>query len=284
MQYQYAFLAFVGIVFVTYKVQKWIIYHGDMPAGSREVVDTPDAYGMPYEDVRLKTADGETLQVYTIVPADVRPKTVVMLGPNAGNIGHSLPLAQIFYERARCNVVMLSYRGYGRSTGSASEAGIKRDADALLAYLREDHKLRNTSVVLYGRSLGGAVAVYIAAQPAARGFIRALLLENTFLSISKLIPAVMPLALPLSVFLTERWESYRDIEKIDPHTAVLFLAGGRDELIPPAHFRQLFDICPATDKLYLQYPRGQHNDTCIQPGYWKDVNSFVARHVPPCEE
>lgn len=84
--------------------------------------------------------------------------------------------------------VTFSYRGYGLSTGTPSEAGIKLDAQCVLRYLSDHSQIKSSSIVLYGRSLGGAVAIYITTLPQASGFVKGVILENTFLSIPKLIP------------------------------------------------------------------------------------------------
>jgi pimeloyl-ACP methyl ester carboxylesterase len=81
---------------------------------------------------------------------------------------------------------MLSYRGYGLSTGSANEKGIKVDCEALVEYLNNQKQIAQSSLILYGRSLGGAVALHIASSTAAN--VKGIILENTFLSIPKLIP------------------------------------------------------------------------------------------------
>ena len=87
-----------------------------------------------------------------------------------------------------CNVLMLEYRGYGYSTGTPDEAGLKIDAQTGLDYIRERIETSDTKIVVYGQSLGGAVAINLVAENQDRGDIAGLILENTFLSIRKLIP------------------------------------------------------------------------------------------------
>jgi fermentation-respiration switch protein FrsA (DUF1100 family) len=78
--------------------------------------------------------------------------------------GHRIPLAAVFYKRFGCNVFMLSYRGYGRSTGQASEVGIRIDAQTALDYLKQHPVLKDTIIIAYGQSLGGAVAIDVASR------------------------------------------------------------------------------------------------------------------------
>lgn len=83
---------------------------------------------------------------------------------------------------------MLEYRGYGLSTGAPDEAGLKIDAQTGLDYIRERADLKDSKIIIYGQSLGGAVAINLVATNQDRGDISGLILENTFLSIRKLIP------------------------------------------------------------------------------------------------
>jgi abhydrolase domain-containing protein 13 len=96
-----------------------------------------------------------------------------------------LPLAKVFYQRFGCNVVMLSYRGYGLSTGSPSEIGIRIDAQTALDYIKEHPILSQTTLVGYGQSLGGAVAVDVCQRNPKH--VHALILENTWVAHLSLI-------------------------------------------------------------------------------------------------
>lgn len=91
--------------------------------------------------------------------------------------GHRLPLASVFYTRFGCNILMLSYRGYGLSTGSPSETGIRIDAQVALDFIKKHPLLKSTLIVLYGQSIGGAVSIDLASRN--KSSIHALILENT---------------------------------------------------------------------------------------------------------
>jgi fermentation-respiration switch protein FrsA (DUF1100 family) len=112
-----------------------------------------------------------------------------MFHGNAGNIGYRLPIAKILSEQLKCNVLMLQYRGYGLSSGNPNEKGLMIDAQTGLDYIRGRHELRGTHIVLYGQSLGGAVAIALAARNQKQGDIAGIVLENTFLSMRKMIPS-----------------------------------------------------------------------------------------------
>ncbi|WFD43995.1 bem46 protein, variant [Malassezia psittaci] len=172
-----------GLLFV---YQRALIYPSSFPEGSRTEVDTPEQYDLPYREMRLNTPDGEKLHVYVMLQQDgekdeklseERP-TIVMFMANAGNMGHRLPLAVVFYRRLGCNVVMLSYRGYGLSSGEASEHGLRIDAQTMLDWIQAHPILSKTKVIAYGQSIGGAVSIDLAARNSRK--IAGLILENTY--------------------------------------------------------------------------------------------------------
>jgi fermentation-respiration switch protein FrsA (DUF1100 family) len=115
--------------------------------------------------------------------------TILMFHGNAGNIGHRVPIARMLVQSIGCNVFMLEYRGYGLSTGSPDETGLVIDAQTAYNYLRKRAETRDHNIVIYGQSLGGAVAVQLAAKNQDDTKLIGLILENTFLSMRKLIPS-----------------------------------------------------------------------------------------------
>jgi fermentation-respiration switch protein FrsA (DUF1100 family) len=186
-------LASISLYFPTDLITSEIIYPRNIPAGSRTEVPKPSEFGIiDYEDLRIPTPDGESLAALFIRPSNrhiTKPElTVLMFHGNAGNIGHRIQIAQILEQSLNCNVLMLEYRGYGESTGSPDEQGLKIDAQTGLDYVRNRAETSHTKIVIYGQSLGGAVAINLVAKNEKRGDIAGLVLENTFLSIRKMIP------------------------------------------------------------------------------------------------
>lgn len=112
-----------GLAGLLYVKQTTLIYATDVPAGSRQFVDTPNQYGMdPYEDLTVTTTDGQRLHAYFIKqPSEAWRKeapTILYCHANAGNMGHRLPIVRIFYSKFRCNVLIFSYRGCVLGVGS----------------------------------------------------------------------------------------------------------------------------------------------------------------------
>lgn len=171
-----------------------LIYPRNFPIGSRteEGLLRPSRWGMTdFEDLRITTPDGEILSAFFIRPSNkavVQNVTILMFHGNAGNIGHRVPIAKILEENSRCNIFMPEYRGYGLSSGTPNEQGLLIDAQTALDYIRQLEETRGGKIVIYGQSLGGAVAIQLAARNQEAGDIAGLILENTFTTMRKLIP------------------------------------------------------------------------------------------------
>ena len=186
-----------------------------------------------YEELIIPTNDGEKLSAFYIrgprggTNSNV---TVLMFHGNAGNIGHRLPIARMMIAATGCNVFMLEYRGYGISTGAPDESGLNMDAQTALDYLRDRAETRNHKYIVYGQSLGGAVTVKLVAKNQGKGDIAGMILENTFLSMRKLIPSIMPPAKYLAYLCHQVWATDSIIPNVKIPT--LFLSGLQDEIVP----------------------------------------------------
>ena len=105
---------------------------------------------------------------------------------NAGNIGHRLENAKVLYKTLKCNILLVEYRGYGMSDGIPSEEGFYQDAQAAYDFVDSREDLDSSKIVIFGRSLGGAVAIDLASRCDYRDRLLALVVENTFTSIPDL--------------------------------------------------------------------------------------------------
>ena len=186
-----------------------------------------------FEELIIPTNDGEKLSAYYIRgPRGGRNSdvTVVMFHGNAGNIGHRLPIARMLISMTGCNVFMPEYRGYGLSTGEPDESGLNLDAQTALDYLRQRAETQDHKLIIYGQSLGGAVSVKLVAKNQDQGDIYGLILENTFLSMRKLIPEIMPPAKYLALLCHQIWPTDTHIPNVK--VPILFLSGLLDEIVP----------------------------------------------------
>ncbi|EPY49230.1 esterase/lipase [Schizosaccharomyces cryophilus OY26] len=267
-------ITLIALAFL-YRYQTTLIYPSSFPEGSRSTVPTPKDFGIDYEQISLRTRDKIILDSYLMLQPkapESRP-TLLYFHANAGNMGHRLPIARVFYSALGMNVFIISYRGYGRSTGSSSESGMNIDAQTALDFLREHPVCSSTKIVVYGQSVGGAVALSLASKN--ESVISALVLENTFTSIKDMIPTVFPyIGNLLSHFCTEKWENVRSIRKIND-LPVLFLSGADDEIVPPSQMHVLYSICPSKQKRIRVFPKAKHNDTCLGEGYFHIIAEFL---------
>ena len=198
-----------------------------------------------------------------------------MFHGNAGNVGHRLPIGKIFSDSLGCNVLMLEYRGYGHSTGTPDEKGLQIDAQTGLDYIRGRKDLRNTKIVIFGQSLGGAVAVdLVAKNRTAEKLCAGLILDNTFLSIRKMIPAAFPPARYIARLCHQYWLSEESIKQITD-VPILFLSGLKDEIVPPTHMAELYRLSPAKKKILRTLPGGTHDGSVAEEGYFDHVFEFL---------
>ncbi len=152
-------MAYAAVVVLVFLFQNRLVYY---PEIGRDITATPKSYGLGHEPVDIPTRDGETLHAWWVPAADARG-TVLFFHGNAGNISHRLDYLLMFH-RLRYSTLIVDYRGYGRSTGSPSEEGTYRDAEAAWDYLRNARGVGTQHLVVAGESLGGAVATWLAAS------------------------------------------------------------------------------------------------------------------------
>ncbi|KAI5196957.1 hypothetical protein AUEXF2481DRAFT_39627 [Aureobasidium subglaciale EXF-2481] len=261
--------------------QNELIYPRNIPPNARTDVPRPSQLGLDAEELTLTTPDGEKLSAFLIKPGNAskaKNVTLLMFHGNAGNIGHRLPIAEILANDLYCNVLMLQYRGYGLSTGNPDEKGIAKDSQTGLDYIRSRDDLKKTKIVIYGQSLGGAVGIDLAVKNKDKRDIAGIILENTFLSIKKMIPSVIPAAKYLTPLCHQNWPSEEMIPQIT-ETPILFLSGLQDEIVPPSHMKRLFYICRSEPKIWKEFPYGDHNNTVAEAGYFQHIQDFLNSYV-----
>ncbi|KAG0485151.1 hypothetical protein HPP92_009230 [Vanilla planifolia] len=145
--------------------QERLVYVPVLPGLSRSYSMTPSRLRLAYEDVWLQSADGIRLHAWFVkVFPDCPGPTILFFQENAGNIAHRLEFVRIMLQRLQCNVFLLSYRGYGASEGDPSQLGIIMDAQAALDHLFQRNDIDTSRIVVFGRSLGGAVGSALAKE------------------------------------------------------------------------------------------------------------------------
>jgi fermentation-respiration switch protein FrsA (DUF1100 family) len=234
---------------------------------------TPKSAGLPFEDVYVTTSDGVRINGwYVPAPpkADGSTTTLLWFHGNAGNLSDRVHQLRQLHDQLGVNMFMIDYREYGRSEGEVSEAGTYRDAEAALVYLRGRPDAAAHRIIYYGQSLGSAVAVELARRSPPDGLI----LESPFLSIQAMAKAVMPF-LPVGVLISTKYDSLSKIGEI--HAPLLILHGDRDEVVPYAQGRRLFEAANDPKRFYT-ISGAHHNDTYMMggEGYYTALRDFLA--------
>jgi fermentation-respiration switch protein FrsA (DUF1100 family) len=239
-------IAYLGVVLFVYLTQSGLLYLPDV--GGRDLARTPAEVGMDYQDVTLTTEDEVQLHGW-FVPVERPRATVLFFHGNAGNISHRLGSLQIFHHLG-LNVLIIDYRGYGKSEGSPSEQGTYRDAEAAWRHLVEQRGIPAGEIILFGRSLGAALAAHLAARERPL----ALVMESPFVSVPELGAKLYP-------WLPVRWLSRFDYDNralLERVAAPLMIIHSReDEIIPFSHGRQLYE--QAAEPKRLVELSGGHN-------------------------
>jgi fermentation-respiration switch protein FrsA (DUF1100 family) len=235
---------------------------------SAEIILTPRHVGLEFQDLFFTTADGVRLNGW-FVPHRDASVTLVWFHGNAGNISHRVENIKLLHEKVKINIFIFDYRGYGRSEGDISEAGTYQDGVAALEFVGKQLGVKAENLIIFGRSLGAAVAV----EMAGRHESRALILESPFVSIPEMAKSVFPL-LPIGSLLQTRYDNLEKIAKIKG--PLLVLHGDRDEVIPYDHGRRVFNAAPGPKDFYT-ISGASHNDTYIVGGdaYFQRLRSFI---------
>ena len=241
-----AALTYALIVGLLWLLQSRFIYY---PGIGREIVATPSAHGARYEDLTIETSDGERLNAWW-VPAESPRGAVLLLHGNAGNISHRIEYALMF-RRLGYSTLLLDYRGYGKSSGAPSEQGTYEDAESAWRWLTTTRRVPEREIVVFGESLGGGVASWVA----ARHPVRALILASTFTSAVDLGSELYPF-LPVRLVSRFRYDTLTRLR--DVRAPVLVVHSPQDEIIPFSHGRRLFEAA-REPKAMLQLSGG-HND------------------------
>jgi fermentation-respiration switch protein FrsA (DUF1100 family) len=253
---------YVLIVIILWLFQSHLVYFP-----RREVESTPDMAGMDFEGVFFQAADGIRLSGWH-VPSDDSDDVLLFCHGNAGNISHRLESIGIFH-RLGLNVFIFDYRGYGQSEGKPGEMATYLDAAAAWDYLVEERRIDPGRIIIFGRSLGGAVAAWLAKERSPRGLI----LESSFTSIPDMGAETYPF---FPVRLLSRFE-YNTREYVgEARCPVLIVHSRNDELVPIHHGREIYEA--ANDPKEFLEIEGSHNDGFLISGerYREGLGRFIS--------
>ena len=264
-----AVLAYLGICLFIYFKQEALIFFPDMPG--RQLEMTPSNIHLKYEDIHTRTTDGETIHGWYI-PADGAKVTLLFSHGNAGNISHRLESIALFNSLG-LNVLIYDYRGYGQSSGSISEAGFYQDVMAMWRVLTEQKRTKPENILLFGRSLGAAIASKIATQVKAGGVI----LESPFASVPDM-GARLYSWLPVRMLSRYSLSNFSHVQQIN--IPLLVVHSKDDEVIPYQHAEQVFTV--AHEPKTLLPIQGDHNGGFLYSGrfYIEGIEAFLVKNFP----
>ena len=232
---------------------------------------TPADVGLEFEDVFFSTADGVKLHGW-YVPAE-SDVTLLWFHGNAGNVGNRLEHMLLSHVILRVNIFIFDYRGYGLSEGAASESGTYLDGEAAVSYLRDQRGVdTEEQLVLYGHSLGGAVAVEVARRIPSR----ALIVESTFTSVKDMAKSLYPY-LPSGVVTSLMQSEYDSLSKISGARApVMVIHGDEDTTVPLAEGKGLYEAA-RQPKRFHTVEGAAHNDVYAIGGerYFEAIRRFI---------
>jgi fermentation-respiration switch protein FrsA (DUF1100 family) len=238
---------------------------------SREIGLTPDFLGLEHDEVFLETSDGIRIHGW-FLPALARRSpsyTVLVCHGNAGNISGRLDRALRLHRELGVDVLLFDYRGFGRSEGAPSEEGTYRDAAAAHRYLVGERGIASEGLILFGESLGAAVAIELSLRERAG----ALVLEAPFTSIAEMTRVAYPFLSPFTSLVRTRYDNLKKIPEVA--VPLLLFHGRRDPVVPFEQGEALFQSA-REPKTFVAVENAAHADAFVAGGEpywsaWKDL-------------
>lgn len=258
-----AFLSYAGAAGWLFLKQGEHVYH-PVRAWSPVPAD------LRYEPVRFEAEDGVALSAWWVEAPDPRG-TVLYFHGNAGNVSSEAGVLRMFRELG-LSALAVDYRGYGQSEGEPDEQGTYRDARAAWDFVTREKGVPPGRVVVWGRSLGAAVAANLASRTAPR----AVVLEAAFTSLPDIASELYPL-FPTRWLARFRYDNLQALK--DVHAELLIVHSTEDRLVGIAHGRRLYDAANAP-KEFLEI-RGPHKGLPYQEVYRRGIEKFLDRVLGP---
>jgi len=257
------FLFFLNLLGIGCSMEKEFIFFPD-----KKIIQTPAEAALAYEDIYFETEDGVNINGWFVPYTDSRSMLLWFHG-NAGNLSHRVDQLRLLHHELKTNIFMVDFREYGQSEGHVSVEGTRQDALSSYDYLLKRSDIDPEKIIVFGQSLGAAVAVELATSRDVQGLI----LEAPFTSIREMARAVFPW-LPIGRFLSTKYDSLSKIKQV--RAPLLILHGDRDEVVPFSQGRQLYE---AGNKPKTFYPisGAGHNNTYLVGGrpYFKTMKEFI---------
>jgi uncharacterized protein len=246
------------------------------------IVTTPGQFGIEYQPVEMRAADGTALFAW-FLPARGEPRgTVLYLHGNAENISTHFPNVA-WMPAAGFNVLAMDYRGYGGSDGRPSLAGVQLDIDAGMRTLLERPDVDPRRIILFGQSLGGALAIYYAAHGANRQHLRAVIADSAFSDYRLVAQEKMagffmtwPFQWLPELTVDNRYAPLDAVAGIGP-VPLLLIHGEADGIVGAHHSQRLLDQASGPKELWL-VPEAGHIQALRSKEMRKRLATFMSQH------
>ena len=259
---------YVFLALMLFLLQNRMVFLADLPG--RALTATPEDAGFSFEDVSIVTSDGLRLHGW-FVPAESSKGTVLFLHGNAGNISHRLDSIEIFHELG-LDTLIIDYRGYGQSEGKPGEQGTYLDAQAGWDYLVNNRGIAPEKIVIFGRSLGGAIGAWLAAENTAA----AVIIESCFSSALDMARHLYPF-IPAKLIIRLKYPVRDYVSRLN--MPLLVIHSRDDEIIPFSMGQEIFESA-AEPKAMLELS-GDHNRGFLlnRDRYQAGLQEFIELHL-----
>ena len=253
---------FAGSAALIFFLQKNLI-HNPYP----KLIGTPADRGLMYEDVLLTVQNGEAELHGWFIPNEQARFTILYFCGNAGNMSYHLDTLSILHSIG-LSIFIYDFRGFGRSKGRLTERAMYDDAQSALEYLVQTRSIPSSQIVVFGRSLGSAMASWIASKHQ----LAATIMESSFSSMADMAKIVYPW-LPVDLMLRWRYDNFSRIGDIK--SPLLLVHSSEDDLVPYAHSEKLYEA--ATEPKQLLTITGDHIEGFSDSGdiYINGLSAFL---------
>lgn len=259
-------IVFLGLLrlYLFYFERKSIFYP------TKRIDFTPDVIGLKYEDLYFRTNGGVRLNGWWI-PARNPRATLLFCHGNAGNIGDRMEFIGLFNEM-NLDLFIFDYRGFGKSAGRPNESGTYLDAVSAYNYVRSNKDVPEDKIILFGKSIGGNVAIDLATKVNAALLIS----DSAFTSTVAMGRQVYPF-LPVKLIITQRYDALSKIGKID--LPKLIIHSKEDEIVPFHHGEELYAAADVPKEFFVT--EGSHNEAIFthRTKYKEGLESFLAKYL-----
>ena len=236
---------------------------------SKEIIETPKDYNLPYKDLYF-SLDSQT-KIHAWLIENPKAKSVIILcHGNAGNIANRLHLIYHIYQM-NFSILIFDYPGFGKSTGKVNEESSYQAAQKSWDYLVEEKKVKSNHIIIWGRSIGGAIAAHLAKNKQAE----ALILESSFTSLLSIAKKQFPV-FPIKQIARYSYDTSKIIAEIKIPT--LIIHSKEDEIIPFTHGEELYKKANEP-KQFLEI-KGSHNEGWFisRKKYFKEIKEFILKN------